>query len=151
MTFKKKSKSELIDHIKFLEEMYIVGDSTEKLFCNYIKTKLPFSREQEFFSVIFTDNKFQVLGHKVLFVGSSIGSDIDVRLIYKSALKKKGCTHIIIAHNHPTGDVTPSQNDVAITKRIYEAGLILGIIMIDSIVYSKTTYKSVRYKTKDDE
>lgn len=56
---------------------------------------------------------------------------------------KIGAPKILLAHNHPTGDPTPSKKDIEITKRLYNAGKLLGIELIDHIVIGKDEYKSV--------
>ena len=56
---------------------------------------------------------------------------------------KIGAPKIILVHNHPSGDPTPSQNDIAFTKRVYEAGKILGIELLDHIVIGDYGYRSI--------
>ena len=58
---------------------------------------------------------------------------------------KIGAPKIILVHNHPSGDPTPSQNDIAFTKRVYEAGKILGIELLDHIVIGDYGYRSIFY------
>ena len=68
-------------------------------------------------------------------------SVISPREIFLEALQK-GAVYIIVLHNHPSGDPTPSREDMLITKRIREAGLILGIELLDHIIIGDNCYVS---------
>ncbi|HYT41445.1 MAG TPA: JAB domain-containing protein, partial [Methylomirabilota bacterium] len=56
----------------------------------------------------------------------------------------EGSVHIIVAHNHPSAEVTPSENDVELTSRLQKAGEILGIALLDHIIFSKEKYFSMK-------
>ena len=68
---------------------------------------------------------------------------ITSREVYRYALSK-GAVYIIVVHNHPSGDPTPSQEDMEITARIYQAGELLGIHLLDHIVIGDQRYCSFR-------
>ena len=65
--------------------------------------------------------------------------------MFKRAVLQNAAS-IIICHNHPSGDITPSQEDINITKRLYEAGRILGIELLDHIIIGDNKYTSLKEK-----
>ena len=75
--------------------------------------------------------------------GSFNASMASPREIYYNALKHKAVS-IIILHNHPSGDPTPSKEDMALTKRLYETGKLVGIPLIDHIVIGDNRYISIK-------
>ena len=90
-----------------------------------------------------SDVKGHFLGDKVLTRGTVTGSLVTPREIYLEALRYHAVSLILI-HNHPSGDPTPSQEDMEITARIYQAGELLGIHLLDHIVIGDQRYCSFR-------
>ncbi len=83
------------------------------------------------------DRRQQVIKTEILTSGGSDGlAIVDTRRIFRWALSqgKSGAVSIILAHNHPSGDTTPSGQDVEVTKRVSAAGKILGIQLLDHII-----------------
>ena len=68
-----------------------------------------------------------------------------MREVFKEPIKS-GCASIILIHNHPSGDPTPSKEDILFTKRISEGGQIIGIKVLDHIVIGNGTYASLKEK-----
>jgi DNA repair protein RadC len=99
--------------------------------------------EQEHFIGIYLDTKNRVLAKKTLFVGSLNRAIVHPREIFKEALRY-GCASIIVAHNHPSGDPTPSTQDIATTKRLMEIGELMGIEVLDHLVIGSDGYISMR-------
>lgn len=102
-------------------------DQQEKLFCLYLNTKN------------------EIIFEKVVFIGSLNASIVHPREVYKEALKWSAAS-IIVAHNHPSGDPTPSHEDIKVTKRLVEAGLILGIECLDHLVIGDGRFVSLKEK-----
>lgn len=90
---------------------------------------------QESFVVIFLNNQNLVKGIHRLFVGGIASTIVDIRLIFSIALKSAS-TSIVISHNHPSGALKPSQQDLALTKRIREGCQILEIKLVDHLILS---------------
>ncbi len=63
---------------------------------------------------------------------------IDLRVLFHAVLIVRKATSIIIAHNHPTNILTPSVEDIAVTKRIDEAARLLGLTLLDHIIFTET-------------
>jgi DNA repair protein RadC len=88
---------------------------------------------QEHFIVFCLDVKNKIIAVKTVFVGSLNRSIVHPREVFNFAILSSSAS-IIIAHNHPSGGVEPSQQDVTVTKRIAEAGELLGIELLDHII-----------------
>lgn len=99
--------------------------------------------EQELVICMMSDVKGHFLGDKVLTRGTATGSMVTPREIYMEALRRHAVSLILI-HNHPSGDPTPSPDDMQITTRIYQAGELLGIHLLDHIVIGDQRYCSFR-------
>ena len=90
------------------------------------------------------DTKNKVLGYFTISIGTLNSSLVSPREIFKRAMLVNA-NSIILAHNHPSGDCTPSREDIEATKRIKECGKILGIELLDHIIIGDYgNYKSLR-------
>ena len=99
--------------------------------------------EQEVVICMMSDVKGHFLGDKVLTRGTATGSLVTPREIYMEALRRHAVS-LILVHNHPSGDPTPSPDDMQITARIYQAGELLGIHLLDHIIIGDQKYCSFR-------
>ena len=99
--------------------------------------------EQEVVICMMSDVKGHFLGDKVLTRGTATGSLVTPREIYMEALRSHAVS-LILVHNHPSGDPTPSPDDMQITARIYQAGELLGIHLLDHIIIGDNSYVSLR-------
>ena len=106
---------------------------------NYFKYKI--NKNQEEFYCIYLDAKKRVIDTKLLFVGTVNHSMVHPRDIFKEAYSLNAA-FIICVHNHPSGDVNPSQDDVNVTKRIFEIGNLMGVKLVDHIIVSERKYYS---------
>ncbi len=91
--------------------------------------------------VLFLNRKNSVLGYHILSMGGITGTIADLRLLFAVALKSLA-TSIIIAHNHPSGQLKPSGEDIALTKNIKETGEIMNITLLDHLIVSNEGYYS---------
>jgi len=99
--------------------------------------------EKENIVVLYLDTKNRVIKHEIVSVGTLNASLIHPREVFKTAIKDNTCA-IIMAHNHPSGDPTPSKDDYEITKSIHSAGELLDIPVIDHVVIGKDNYYSFK-------
>lgn len=97
----------------------------------------------EQFKVLLLNRANRPLGVCTLSTGGSSSTIIDIRLLFALAIKTNASA-IIVAHNHPSGELTPSKYDVETTKRIDEAGKILDIPLHDHLIVSKYSYYSLK-------
>lgn len=100
---------------------------------------------QEILKVIVLNTKNNIIRVKDVFKGTLNTSIVHPREIYSEALKSGGAS-IIICHNHPSGDPTPSKEDINITKRIMECGKILGIKLLDHLIIGDKEFVSLKEK-----
>ena len=89
--------------------------------------------DREYFVALLVDGKNRISGLHVVSEGTLNQSLVHPREVYKAAILANSAA-IILAHNHPTGDVTPSKEDREITRRLKEAGDLLGIRVLDHII-----------------
>ncbi|WP_332647160.1 RadC family protein [Lysinibacillus sp. 54212] len=101
--------------------------------------------QQEHFVVLFLNVKNQVLHKQTIFIGSLNASIVHPREIFREAVKRSAAS-IICAHNHPSGVPTPSPEDIEVTTRLHEAGVIIGIDLIDHIIIGDHQFISLKEK-----
>ncbi|WP_124642114.1 MULTISPECIES: RadC family protein [Amniculibacterium] len=97
-------------------------------------------RTEEFW-VVFVNQHNKVLLKEKISQGGISGTVVDVRIILKKALEQMA-TGIFIAHNHPSGNLKPSQEDLKITKQISDAGKLMNIVLIDHLIITQTSFYS---------
>lgn len=101
--------------------------------------------DREYFLVACLDTKNQPTAINVCHIGSLNSSIVHPREVFKSAILSNSAS-VIVAHNHPSSDPTPSREDIEVTKRLVEAGKIIGIDVIDHIIVGDETYTSLKEK-----
>jgi len=114
--------------------------SAVDLFERIKKIDVDFSREN--FIVFYLDTKNSVINSENVFTGAIDACLVDPRVIFRKALLNNA-TRIIIAHNHPSGDLTPSSEDLEIAHALEELGDKLNLKVLDSIVFSETKFYSL--------
>lgn len=100
-------------------------------------------QEQENFAVLYLDTRNRVTDHEMLYKGSLNTSLVRVAEVFRGAIRRN-CAAIIVAHNHPSGDPTPSPEDVALTRRLVEAGKLVEVDVLDHVVIGQNRYVSLR-------
>ncbi|MDL4841668.1 RadC family protein [Aquibacillus rhizosphaerae] len=101
--------------------------------------------KQEHFVVLFLNTKNQVLHRQTIFIGSLNASIVHPREVFREAVKRSAAS-IICAHNHPSGDPSPSQEDIHVTKRLSECGKMIGIELLDHLVIGDHKFVSLKEK-----
>ena len=101
--------------------------------------------KKEHFVIFYLDSRNQEIKREVISIGSLNANLVHPREVFEPAVKNLAA-QIIVAHNHPSGDTEPSEDDLTINKRLIEAGKILGIEVMDHIVVSKSGYFSFKEK-----
>jgi DNA repair protein RadC len=99
--------------------------------------------EQEEMRVILLDTRNRVLGIKQVYKGSTNSSQVRVNELFKDAIRVSAVS-IVIIHNHPSGDPTPSPDDVAVTRAIVQAGKLLDIEVLDHLVIGRGRFVSLK-------
>jgi len=116
-------------------------DSAQKVW-EFLKEKIGDSLK-EHFVVILLNNKNKIIGWEIVSVGTICESIVHPRETFRLAIHQSASS-IIIAHNHPTGEKSPSQEDIKTTQRLSDAGKILGIPVIDHIIITVNGYTSLK-------
>ncbi len=99
--------------------------------------------EQEIMILMMLDTRYRFLADRILFRGTVNHSIASPREIFVEALRHKA-VHIVLLHNHPSGDISPSEDDLLFTSRIIEAGELVGIPLADHIIIGNNTYYSMK-------
>lgn len=100
---------------------------------------------KEHIKVLFLDTKNGIIKDNDISVGTVNTSLVDPRDVFKEALAY-GAVNIILIHNHPSGDPTPSKDDIEVTKRVFEAGRVIGIELLDHIIIGDGNFVSLKEK-----
>jgi DNA repair protein RadC len=101
------------------------------------------ARSVEQLGIVLLDTKHRVLRTAVLAVGSLNTTVIEPRDVYREAMLG-GAAAIVVFHTHPSGDPTPSPDDVALTRRLMAAGALIGIDMVDHVILGDVRYSSFK-------
>ena len=100
---------------------------------------------KEEFVVLLLNNNKKCLGWSKISSGGATATIVDVALIFQTAIIGNSSS-IIAAHNHPSGTLKPSSSDIALTRRIADAGKLLGVPLDDHIILTSDSYTSLRQK-----
>lgn len=110
----------------------------------YLMTDMA-SLTQEHFVALFLNVKNEILHKETIFIGSLNSSIVHPRELFREAVKRSAAS-IICAHNHPSGNPTPSPEDIEVTKRLTEAGAVMGIELLDHIIIGDHQFISLKEK-----
>jgi DNA repair protein RadC len=113
----------------------------EKAFREYLYNYC--STDRENFIGMYLNTKNQVAGISTIHVGSLNSSIVHPREVMTEAILHKAAS-VIVAHQHPSGNPTPSREDIEVTKRLMEVGEIIGISVFDHIILGENTYVSLK-------
>lgn len=102
-------------------------------------------KDREHFIVVSLDTKNQPVSINICHIGSLNASIVHPREVMKSAILSNAAS-ILVGHNHPSGKADQSKEDIEVTRRLVEAGKIIGIDVIDHIIVGDETYTSLKEK-----
>lgn len=111
---------------------------------NYVMEEMR-TLKQEHFVALFLNTKNQVIHRQTIFIGSLNASIVHPREVFREAIKRSSAA-IIVIHNHPSGDPSPSQEDIHVTRRLYEAGKMIGIEVLDHLIIGDRKFVSLKEK-----
>ena len=115
--------------------------TSSKDVANLLMNDLRFEKK-EIVKLIILNNKNIILKIMDISLGGGNYAVIDIRFILSEVIKM-GAPQIILVHNHPSGDVTPSREDIEVTKRLRQASELLGVRLLDHIIIGNMDYKSI--------
>jgi DNA repair protein RadC len=100
-------------------------------------------KKQEYFLCLYLDGANHLCETRVITIGTLNQSLVHPREVFAPAVEKR-CASIIVAHNHPSGILAPSSEDMEVTKRLKESGKLLGIELLDHVIFTSDGYMSLR-------
>ncbi len=130
LTYKSTSKSR--------NKIYSSEDAYKYLLPTYKKGTICY---KEYFKVLFLNQANQVLGYTLISEGGITETSVDVRVILQAALLTNSVA-IILAHNHPSGNLKPSRQDMEITKQVKDAARLMRITVTDHLILTDAGYYS---------
>lgn len=108
---------------------------------NFINPDISDLAHEEFW-VIFLNKSNSPVSKKKISSGGVAGTVVDIKGVLKEAVLIKTCTSIAVAHNHPSGNLKPSDNDIALTRKLKEAAKLMDIVLLDHIIIGDKGYYS---------
>jgi DNA repair protein RadC len=111
---------------------------------NFVMNDMRFL-SQEHFVCLYLNTKNQVIHRQTIFIGSLNASIVHPREVFKEAFRRSAAS-IICIHNHPSGDPSPSREDIDVTKRLAECGKIIGIDVLDHLIIGDKKFVSLKEK-----
>ena len=124
------------------EDRYVIRSPEDA--AKYVMDDMRFLA-QEHFVCLYLNTKNQILQRQTIFIGSLNASIVHPREIFKEAFRRSAAS-IICLHNHPSGDPTPSREDIEVTKRLAECGKIIGIEVLDHLIIGEQKFVSLKEK-----
>ncbi len=91
---------------------------------------------REHFVALYLDGRHRPIAHQIVSIGTASAALVHPREVFQPAILVGACA-VIVAHNHPSGDPTPSREDREITQRLSQAGALLGVALLDSLVFTR--------------
>lgn len=124
------------------EERYSIRSPEDG--ANYVMEEMRFLN-QEHFVCLYLNTKNQVIHKQTVFIGSLNASIVHPREVFREAFRRSAAS-IICIHNHPSGDPTPSREDIEVTRRLKECGRMIGIEILDHIIIGDKRFVSLKEK-----
>ena len=107
---------------------------------DYIYAEMADLKHEEFY-VLYLNRKNDVLAHKNISTGGVGGTVVDIKIVLKHGIDLLA-TAMIAVHNHPSGNISPSQQDIELTKKLKDAGKLLDITLVDHVILGEKRYYS---------
>jgi DNA repair protein RadC len=99
--------------------------------------------DKEHFVCLFLNIKNHLIGRETISVGTLNASLVHPREVFKAAIRR-GAASVVFAHNHPSTDISPSEEDISITNRLLECGKLLGIDVLDHLIIGGNNFASLK-------
>ena len=116
--------------------------STSKQVFDLLRAEMtPLAQEQV--RVLLLDRQLRVVGQRTIYQGNAYSALVRPAEVFRPAIVESAPS-LIVVHNHPSGDATPSQNDIDLTKDLVEVGTLLGVELLDHIVIGDGTFASIK-------
>lgn len=133
----------MIIHIHDEQHRLTCPEDVHNILKSILATESPEDQDKEHFWVIMLDVRNKIKAIDLVSLGTLDSALVHPREVFRRAIAQ-GCAHLIIAHNHPSNDCNPSEDDFAVTSRLVKAGEILGIEVTDHIVTTANGFYSFK-------
>lgn len=97
----------------------------------------------EEFYILLLNNALSIIGYSKVSQGGFSSTVVDLKIIFSTILKTTMCSGIVLSHNHPSGQLKPSQHDINLTKKINEAAALFDIVLYDHIIMTEDSHYSM--------
>ena len=136
--------SQLISAIE-LSKRYLVKENKKITNASDVYDELKEYRDkkQEYFLCLYLDGANHICETRIITIGTLNQSLVHPREVFSPAVEHR-CASIIVAHNHPSGILSASSEDIEVTKRLQESGKILGIELLDHVIFTKDSFISLK-------
>lgn len=136
--------SQLISAIE-LSKRYLVKQNKKITNASDIYEELKEYRDkkQEYFLCLYLDGANHICETRIITIGTLNQSLVHPREVFAPAIEHR-CASIIVAHNHPSGILSPSSEDINVTQRLKESGKLLGIELLDHVIFTKDSFISLK-------
>ena len=124
-----------------LEERYLREVSVKNSKTVYHEMRDIKNWDKEVIVAFYLDTRNKIISREIVSIGTLNTSVVHPREIFRTAIIRNACS-IILAHNHPSGNVKPSNEDIEVTRKLKKAGVILGIELLDHLIVSREDYYS---------
>ncbi|WP_419764638.1 MAG: RadC family protein [Arcobacter sp.] len=141
----KAKASQIISAIE-LSKRYLIDTQNYKINSAqdvYEELKPYKNKRQEYFLSLYLDGANNLIETKIITIGTLNQSLVHPREVFSHAIEKR-CASIIVAHNHPSGILKPSSEDINVTQRLKESGKILGIELLDHVIFTNDGFVSLK-------
>ena len=141
----KAKASQIISAIE-LSKRYLIDTQNYKINSSndvYEELKPYRNKKQEYFLALYLDGANNLIETKIITIGTLNQSLVHPREVFSHAIEKR-CASIIVAHNHPSGILSPSPEDINVTQRLKESGKILGIELLDHVIFTSDGFISLK-------
>ncbi len=135
----------MIIHLKDSKKIISDSKTVWKICRDLLQAEDAVDKDKEHFWVFLLDSRCKIKLLELVSLGILNSSLVHPREVFTRAVGERSA-QVIVAHNHPSGDPTPSEDDITVTKRLAKAGDILGIELLDHLVITETGFTSLREK-----
>ena len=121
---------------------FLLGDPSDWMRHVEEQTKIK-NKKKEYFVALYLNARNQVIHIETVSIGSLVSSIVHPREVFEPAIRHSAA-FVLVAHNHPSGETSPSDQDICITSQLVEAGKILNIELIDHIIVCEKSFLSLK-------
>ena len=129
-------------HRKEIERVQVTSSLSISKYLENLYNQYPDHHEQEHFFIVLLNRANVIIGHELVGIGGVCSVIVSIPTIIKKALSHAGINGIILTHNHPSGRLKPSRQDIEVTQRTTFAANVMDLNILDHIIYQDSRYYS---------